>query len=102
METPFYTIDVTPDAEFNLTTSEKDTQTATVNQDKTSWTVHDFDADANGTITAEGITAGKWMGSFNFDIKFNGTDGENVNSEEYIEYQTIKYPEGTVEPLNND
>ena len=86
-------ITVTPDDAFTLTSKGKDSQEALVEQDKTSWTVHDFDTDANGTITAPAITAGKWMGAFNFNIEFNSPDEENVNSEEYIEYKTIEYPQ---------
>ena len=63
-------ITVTPDDNFKLYASGKDSQEATINQDKTIWTVHDFDTDANGQISADGITAGKWTGTFNFNINF--------------------------------
>ncbi len=85
-------ITVTPDDTFTLTSKNKDNQNANIVQDKVTWTVHDFDTDANGTISAPDITAGKWMGAFNFNIEFNSPDEENVNSEESIEYQTIEYP----------
>ncbi len=87
---------VTPDSTFNLRTPGKDNQEANVNQDKVSWTVHDFDRDANGTISAPGITAGKWLGAFNFNIEFNSPDEENINSEESVEYQVIEYPSNAV------
>ena len=86
-------ITVTPDDTFTLTSKNKDNQNANIEQDKVTWTVHDFDTDANGTISAPAITAGKWMGAFNFNIEFNSPDEENVNSEESIEYQTFEYPE---------
>ncbi len=67
-------ITVTPDDNFKLYASGKDSQEATINQDKTIWTVHDFNTDANGTISADGITAGKWTGAFNFNINFESDD----------------------------
>ena len=90
-------ITVTPDDTFTLTSKNKDSQNANIEQDKTTWTVHDFDTDANGTISAPDITAGKWLGAFNFNIEFNTPDEENVNSEESIEYQTIEYPTSIAE-----
>ncbi len=61
-------VTVTPDDNFKLYASGKDSQEATINQDKTTWRVSDFDTDANGTISAPTITAGKWTGAFNFNI----------------------------------
>ncbi len=67
-------ISVIPDESFNLYTKKKDPQKAFVSQDKTIWHVSDFDIDANGTISADGITAGKWTGNFNFNINFESND----------------------------
>lgn len=89
-------VSVVPDENFNLNTKGKDGQNATVTQDKTSWKYDNFNTDANGTITAPAITAGKWLGTFNFNIDFNGNTDE-ASSEESIEYQTIEYPTSVTE-----
>ena len=70
----YETVKVIPDENFKLLATGKDAQTAKITQDKTSWKVDDFDTDANGNISAPGITAGKWQGAFNFEI--------NLDSEE--------------------
>ena len=66
-------IKVVPEDSFKLSAKNKADETATINQDKTTWTVHDFDTDANGQISAEDITAGKWTGAFNFNINLEDT-----------------------------
>lgn len=72
-------IDVLPDESFALFSKNKDSQIANIQQDKTTWTVHDFGTDANGLITAPTITAGSWQGAFNFNILFkeNGNIVDN-------------------------
>lgn len=72
-------IEVVPDDSFLLKTTGKADQTAIIDQDKTTWTVHNFDKNANGTVSAQDITAGKWQGTFNFNITFkeNGIVKEN-------------------------
>ncbi len=47
---------------------------ATITQDKTKWLYDEFSTQANGIITAEGITAGQWNGSFNFTISCGEVD----------------------------
>lgn len=49
--------------------NKKTAQEGTIVQNKTEWHWDDVDTDAAGTITAEGLSAGKWRGSFAFDIK---------------------------------
>ncbi len=61
-------VKVVPEDSFKLSAKNKADETATISQDKTVWTVHDFDTDANGQISADEITAGKWTGAFNFNI----------------------------------
>ncbi len=61
-------VNVVPDSTFLLNAKNKDAQTAAINQDRTSWTYSKLGTDANGTIKADGITAGDWKGTFNFNI----------------------------------
>lgn len=72
------TIYVVPENEFLLYSKNKDPQTAIVQQDKTSWIYNQMETIANGTVTASGITAGKWIGTFNFNIKLNKVAGDIV------------------------
>lgn len=69
----------TPDtfemAEQNATVAQKDNVTATIAGAKTEWTQSEIKADTydgtgttKGTITADGITAGSWKGTFDFSI----------------------------------
>ena len=67
-------VSVIPEDSFKLSAKNKADETATINQDKTVWTVHDFDTDANGLIEAKNITAGKWKGTFNFNINLESDD----------------------------
>lgn len=62
-------VTVTPDGSFILSSANKADETATVSQDKTEWR-YDDTAEGTGTITAEGLSAGEWNGSFNFNIVF--------------------------------
>lgn len=65
-------ITVAPDASVAMKQTGKDDVTATIAQTKTTWTVADEElatgVRTTGTITASGLTAGQWKGSFNFDI----------------------------------
>ena len=61
-------ISVVPDNEFLLYAKNKDAQKASVSQDKTNWRYNDFSTNGNGYITSPGITAGKWQGTFNFNL----------------------------------
>ncbi len=65
-------VTVTPDNDFKLYAKNKDSQTATITQDKTVWKVADFEENALGQITADTITAGSWQGKFNFNINLEG------------------------------
>ena len=64
----YETLHVVPDNNFNLYTKNKNSQTTTIQQDKTAWKYDNFNVDANGHIDANNITAGKWKGTFNFNI----------------------------------
>ena len=59
-------VTVMPDKSFTLSSANKSDETATVSQDKTEWLYGD-EPGTTGTITAEGLSAGIWNGSFNFN-----------------------------------
>lgn len=81
---PSDVVQIIPDKTFLLkeSTGTKADVTATVTQAKTSFQLgdgvvtdetlaSDNGATTNGTITANGLTAGSWAGTFNFTIKIN-------------------------------
>ena len=72
------TIYAVPEDNFLLYSKNKDPQTAIVQQDRTSWTYSQIKAIANGTVTANNITAGKWTGTFNFNIELNKVAGDII------------------------
>ncbi len=61
---------VAPEDKVNLYSIGKDMQTGSVMQDKTVWQINNFDTNANGSIYANSLTAGKWTGTFNFNLDF--------------------------------
>ena len=61
-------ITVIPDEKVNLYSKNKNMQIGSIKQDKTVWQVSNFNTDANGSVYAKDITAGKWSGLFNFNI----------------------------------
>ncbi len=67
-------IKVVPDKDFNLHTANKQSEKATINQNKIIWKVSDFDTDALGSVSAPNITAGKWTGTFNFNVNLEDSD----------------------------
>ncbi len=67
----YETVNVVPDESVNLYTSNKQPQIGVITQDKTSWQVSDFSVNANGKVSADGLTAGKWSGVFNFYINMD-------------------------------
>lgn len=66
------TITVAPADSVAMKQTGKDDVTATIAQTKKTWTVADTGladgVSTTGTITASGLTAGQWKGTFNFDI----------------------------------
>ncbi len=64
----YETLSIVPDDNFELHSTNKNSVLSTINQDKTAWHFDDFNIDANGSINANDITAGKWTGAFNFNI----------------------------------
>ena len=72
------TIKVVPDENFNLQSSGKTDVTSTVTQSKTSFDYEDASkkdvsnvrvgTTTQGSVTAQGLSAGNWSGKFNFNI----------------------------------
>ncbi len=66
-------VDIVPDENVSLTQKGKDNKEAAITQQQTVFTTDDFKNGTvtNGTITAEGLTAGSWNGKFNFNISYS-------------------------------
>lgn len=76
------------DETFKMSTKGKDDVTATVTIDKNSWTLDDM-TDASGTITASGLTAGDWNGTFEFKINLSKKPVDIIlNSSNFKQYTT--------------
>ncbi len=71
-------VNVVPDDTGDLYSNNKSVQVGTITQDKTSWQYNNFDIDANGNVTADGITAGKWSGTFNFNINLASDENTTI------------------------
>ena len=91
-------IKIVPDDVVYLKSINKETQTGIITQEKISWEYNDLGTTANGNIKANGITAGKWSGHFNFNITLEN-DEQNVNSEENVIYKIFHYPGGEITDL---
>ena len=66
------TIRIEPEGNVVLKQAGKSDVTATISQEKTSFTYNDIITDANtstGEVVAEGLTAGSWKGEFVFNVK---------------------------------
>ena len=86
-------INVLPDENITLSSVNKASQIGTITQDKTNWKYSELGANANGFVEAPNLDAGKWSGSFNFNITLDNDEG-NKNSTESVEYKMLDYPEG--------
>ncbi len=73
----YETIYVVPEDSFDLYTTKKFPQLATVTQDKVTWKYNEFDTVADGLVQAPTITAGKWSGVFYFNIGIEGSDDDD-------------------------
>lgn len=82
-------VKVVPDKSFALSSSGLADITATINQDKTEWIYSEFTTIGNGSINAKDLSAGKWEGSFNFNISLDGT--KTNNSEENVIYKDLVF-----------
>ena len=74
------TVKVVPDASFAMSQTDKADVTASITQDKTAWKVSEFGTAGNGSISASGLTAGAWNGTFNFNVGLEKAEvyGEDV------------------------
>ena len=94
-------VNVTPDSAVTLSSKDKADVIGTITQDKLNWTYSEIYTDskilANGSISASGITAGAWNGTFNFAIKLEN-NGKYTNSEWSVEYQDVTFD---MEELDN-
>lgn len=61
-------VEVVPEKEFLMLQEGKEEVSVTVNQDKTIWESTEFETTGRGVVSAEGLTSGKWQGSFSFAI----------------------------------
>ncbi len=77
-------VNVVPDSTFLLNAKNKDAQVASVKQDKTIWKYANLGTNAYGDVKAPTITAGKWQGTFNFDINLskNGSDFRMIDNQQ--------------------
>lgn len=66
-------INVMPDESFALSSIGLSDVTALINQDKVSWKYNDFSTTGNGVIDANKISAGTWIGTFNFNINLQNS-----------------------------
>ena len=90
-------VKVVPETYFLLYTKDKAPIPATVSQDRTGWSFLDFGTKANGLIETEGMTAGAWNGTFNFNIKLESSmeldstiNGGIINPDDGGEQVTLK------------
>ncbi len=67
-------IHVVPDEDFILKSKFKKDAHAKISQSFTTWSVNDLGLKANGFINANDISAGKWKGTFYFNIFIDGQE----------------------------
>ena len=82
-------VKVIPDSEFTLSQLGKNDIQATVTQDKKEWLHNEIDTKGNGEVSAIGMSAGAWKGSFNFNVELESNyfyvlaideNGKNLNA----------------------
>lgn len=89
-------VSVKPDETVVLSSNNLADVTASISQDKTEWYYSEMLENGvigNGAIDANGITAGVWNGTFNFNIKLENNN-KYSNSIEDVEYINIQYKSG--------
>ncbi len=82
-------VTVVPEANVTLSSVNKSEVIAAISQNKTEWLYGD-EPGTTGTITAEGLSAGEWNGSFNFNIVFADAHEHDFN---IPVYKTIHHEE---------
>ena len=88
-------IKVVPDSSFMLSQNNKESVEATVEQEKTTFTCKDIEDAGDsgvseaGKVSASGLTAGSWEGTFNFNtevIQQQVTDGVTLTASNLADY----------------
>ena len=78
-------IKVVPDSAVTLSSKDKADVIANITQDKIKWYYNEILEESkvlgNGLIEADGITAGSWNGTFNFNINLSETSALTLSSE---------------------
>lgn len=89
-------VSVIPNSQFTLYKDSSDkTVTATISQDKTKWNYTDMSSESpvigNGSIFANGLTAGNWDGKFYFNIEKSddSADSESNTADEVKEIELV-------------
>ena len=93
-------IKVIPDDSFYLYAKNKSKQLANVSQDMTIWHYTDFNTQATGQITAQTITAGKWLGTFNFNLNLEQSDDALMYNSLTTQKKTFEIVKGESEEIN--
>lgn len=88
-------IKVIPDTSFTMKQDGKDDVTATITQAKTDFTSAELAADTEngvtetGTVAAPDISAGRWDGSFNFNVSKSMVSGLYKPDGSYVTWQSL-------------
>ena len=76
-------IKVVPDASFVMSQEGKNDINVNVVQDKDEWLHNEITTLGNGEVSASGMSAGSWKGSFNFNIMLESEDNNSSNNADY-------------------
>ena len=94
-------INVVPDTSFSMKQAGKTDVTASVDQTKTSFTSAELAADTEngvtetGTVAAPDISAGRWDGTFNFNVSKSVISGLYKSDGSYVSWQSL-LDDGTI------
>ena len=89
-------IKVVPDASFVMLQEGKNDINVSVVQDKDEWLHNEITTIGNGEVSASGMSAGSWKGSFNFNIML---ESENNGSSNNVDYANIAFNDLTWEQI---
>ena len=89
-------IKVVPDASFVMSQEGKNDINVSVVQDKEEWLHNEITSLGNGEVSANGMTAGSWKGTFNFNIML---ESEGNNSSSNVDYATTAFNDLTWEQI---
>lgn len=86
---------IVPDASFAMTSDGKDDITATITQEKTEFTSAELEAagedgiSETGTISAQDMSAGRWDGTFHFNVSKSTVSGLYKDDGSYVSWQQL-------------